>query len=75
MDLDLSLPPEIWARVFLDIPWNQIVSFKLTSKEFCYVTEKYLGNMQKSKMSKINFENNSSHNYDISRIKEPTKFL
>uniref|UniRef100_A0A0K0EWE0 F-box domain-containing protein n=1 Tax=Strongyloides venezuelensis TaxID=75913 RepID=A0A0K0EWE0_STRVS len=70
MDLDLlSLPPEILAKIFSYIPWNQLINIKLSAKKFKYVTEKYLNDMQKPKLYLIVFENESTHDDGIDRIR------
>uniref|UniRef100_A0A0N5BYS2 F-box domain-containing protein n=1 Tax=Strongyloides papillosus TaxID=174720 RepID=A0A0N5BYS2_STREA len=66
MDLDLlSLPPEILAKIFSNIPWDKLINIKLTSRKFNYVTDKYLKDMQKPKLHKIIFENDGT---DRSRV-------
>uniref|UniRef100_A0A0K0FGS7 F-box domain-containing protein n=1 Tax=Strongyloides venezuelensis TaxID=75913 RepID=A0A0K0FGS7_STRVS len=74
MDFDLlSFPPEILAKIFSNIPWDQLINVKLTARKFNYVTEKYQKDMQKPKLYEIIFEDNYSRdgidwikiNYDI----------
>uniref|UniRef100_A0A0K0EWE3 F-box domain-containing protein n=1 Tax=Strongyloides venezuelensis TaxID=75913 RepID=A0A0K0EWE3_STRVS len=69
MDLNLlSLPPEILAKIFSNIPWNQLNNVKLTTKKFNYVTEKYLKDMQKPKLYEIIFEDDYTDNDGTERI-------
>uniref|UniRef100_A0A0N5BQR7 F-box domain-containing protein n=1 Tax=Strongyloides papillosus TaxID=174720 RepID=A0A0N5BQR7_STREA len=68
-DLDLlSLPPEILANIFSNIPWNQLINVKLTARKFKYVTEKYHKNMQKPSLFTIFLSNDFTHNDGIDRI-------
>uniref|UniRef100_A0A0N5BZS9 F-box domain-containing protein n=1 Tax=Strongyloides papillosus TaxID=174720 RepID=A0A0N5BZS9_STREA len=70
MDLNLlSLPLEILAKIFSNIPWNQLINVKLTARKFNFVTKKYLKDMQKPKPCFIEFENDYTHNDGIGRIK------
>uniref|UniRef100_A0A0N5BX27 F-box domain-containing protein n=1 Tax=Strongyloides papillosus TaxID=174720 RepID=A0A0N5BX27_STREA len=76
MDFDLlSLPPEILAVVFSNIPWDQLINVKLCTRTFKYVTEKYLKDMQKPKLYKIYLGNDYTHNDGISRIRVAYKIL
>uniref|UniRef100_A0A0N5B299 F-box domain-containing protein n=1 Tax=Strongyloides papillosus TaxID=174720 RepID=A0A0N5B299_STREA len=75
-DLDLlSLPPEILAKIFSNIPWNQLINVKLTSRKFNYVTEKYLKDMQKPKISEIHFHNVYSYIDEIDRLEVTYEIL
>uniref|UniRef100_A0A0K0EWE2 F-box domain-containing protein n=1 Tax=Strongyloides venezuelensis TaxID=75913 RepID=A0A0K0EWE2_STRVS len=53
----LSLPPEILAKIFSYITWNELVNVKLSARKFYFVTEKYLKDMQKPKLCRIKFLN------------------
>uniref|UniRef100_A0A0N5BML3 F-box domain-containing protein n=1 Tax=Strongyloides papillosus TaxID=174720 RepID=A0A0N5BML3_STREA len=76
MDLELlSLPTEILAKIFSNIPWNELINIKLCARKFNYVTEKYLKDMQKPKLNSIDFECKSTHNEGIDRIRIAYKIL
>uniref|UniRef100_A0A0K0EWE1 F-box domain-containing protein n=1 Tax=Strongyloides venezuelensis TaxID=75913 RepID=A0A0K0EWE1_STRVS len=70
MDLNLlSLPLEILTKIFSNIPWNQLINVKLTSRKFNFVTKKYHRYMQKPKPCFIEIKNDYTHNDGIGRIK------
>uniref|UniRef100_A0A0N5BKJ2 F-box domain-containing protein n=1 Tax=Strongyloides papillosus TaxID=174720 RepID=A0A0N5BKJ2_STREA len=70
MDLNiLSLPPEILAKIFSNIPWNKLINVKLAARDFNYVTEKYHKHMQKPKLYEIFFEDDRTGDDGIDRIK------
>uniref|UniRef100_A0A0K0EYK5 F-box domain-containing protein n=1 Tax=Strongyloides venezuelensis TaxID=75913 RepID=A0A0K0EYK5_STRVS len=70
MDFDfLSLPPEILGKIFSNIPWNELINVRLCARKFNYVINKYHKDMQKPKLKSIIFENDSTHNEGIDRIR------
>uniref|UniRef100_A0A0K0G202 F-box domain-containing protein n=1 Tax=Strongyloides venezuelensis TaxID=75913 RepID=A0A0K0G202_STRVS len=57
MDFDLlSFPPEILAKIFSNIPWDQLINVKLTAKDFNNIINNYLKDMQKPKLCEIEFD-------------------
>uniref|UniRef100_A0A0N5BKK0 F-box domain-containing protein n=1 Tax=Strongyloides papillosus TaxID=174720 RepID=A0A0N5BKK0_STREA len=69
MDLNiLSLPPEILAKIFSNIPWNKLINVKLAARDFNYVTKKYHKLMWKPSLFGIFLSNSYNHDDDIDRI-------
>uniref|UniRef100_A0A0N5BQR8 F-box domain-containing protein n=1 Tax=Strongyloides papillosus TaxID=174720 RepID=A0A0N5BQR8_STREA len=71
----ISLPPDVLAHIFSEIPWNQLINVKLAARKFNYVTEKYHKNMQKPSLFTLFLGNDFTHNDGIDRIRITYSFV